>query len=273
MRTRISTSYVQTEGTGRHLLRGLARTFLYTVSVMVTGVLAYIGFFASPETVYASTVKPAANAYEQYLAEQVLESHAANLLQVFEVDQEIMEDPRPQTVYNSDTNWYLYEGYYMLGTRAAYRTWTHAFSLYRQGLIHGSDTSYQCTFFAQMWFYDVYGFNSSGNGPTGNGDAFALKVYNSAVYYDEDGVLHHLFKLDDHPETMGIISTTYPHVICVDEVDYEAGTITVSDGNVNGSGAIRIRQTYTLDEFYASTSGRMTFCNPTEELLETLKND
>ena len=242
-----------------------------TLLIVVCG-LAYLSLFPAPKIVYASTIKPSSNALEQYEAELILHEYSEHLLNVFEPQDISKQDLQQQIVYNSDVNWYLYEGYYPFNSVAANKAWSHARDLYYSGLIHGSSIHYQCTFFAQMWFYDVYGFNSSGNGPTGNGDTFALKVYETAVYYDDNGELHHLFKLDDHPESMGIVSISSPHVLCVDEVDYANGTITISDGNVSGSGDVRIRQTYTLSEFYSQNPGSYIFANPTQELLDMLKN-
>ena len=244
-----------------------------TVTVLSTLIL-YIGIFCMPQLVYAYTNPDTSNEYEEEVAVQKLASYSDNLLQVFDQEDPDLSGLLPEPVYHSDVNWYLYSGYYTKWSTPASRAWSHARDLYYRGLIHGSSTDYQCTFFAQMWFYDVYGFNSSGNGPSGNGDNFAMYVYNSAVYYDEEGVLHHLFKIDDHPETMGIvsISASSPHVLCVDEVDQRNDTITISDGNVMGNGEVRLRVTYSMSEFYRVNPGRYVFVNPTEELLEMLKN-
>lgn len=247
----------------------------HIIFAVIICIITYFSVFTKPSYIYASTIKPVSNGLEQNEAEYILTQYSDNLLHAFEQNQpdkeEILQNQKIQ--YNSDVNWYLYQGYYTVNSLPASKAWSHALNLYNSGLIHGSTTSYQCTLFAQMWFYDVYGFNSSGYGPTGNGDTFALKVYETAVYYDENGELHHLFKLDDHPESMGIvsISSSSPHVLCVDEVNYQNSTITISDGNVNGSGDVRIRVTYSLSEFYAVNPGSYIFANPTQVLLEMLR--
>ena len=135
-----------------------------------------------------------------------------------------------------------------------------------------------CTFFAQMWFYDQFGFNSSGNTPTGSGAQFASTVYQTAVYYDEEGVLQHYFEYGDKPMTMGIVSVSNSynpegHVLCVDEVDYLNDTITISEGNAYGSGDVRIRHTMSLSQFYALNPGYRVYVNPTPELINMIKGN
>ena len=180
-----------------------------------------------------------------------------------------------KTVYHSDCNYYMYSGHYSGSSVPGRRTWAHAYDLYYSGKIHGATAGRWCTFFAQMWFYDVFGFNSSGNSAAGNGNTFASVIYSTAVYRDEEGNLKHYFRYTDHPETMSICSiyrSSLPegHVLCIDEVDYENGTITVSEGNCNGVGDVRIRQTMTLSQFYANNPGYKVYVTPTEELLKMI---
>ena len=158
--------------------------------------------------------------------------------------------------------------------------WNHAFDLKNAGLIGGSSDDYQCTFFAQTWFYDVYGWNSSGPKlqGSGNGNEFTQVVYDAWTYEDDNGEEKHYFEFADAPSAGGLISIdyylssgdagTYGHIVCCDEVNYEEGYIVVSEGNTNGDGAISIRHKYTIDEFYVKHNGFMTFLNPTGKALE-----
>ena len=252
----------------------LKQVLSYLTITVTSAFILYVGIFCMPKLIYAYSNPILSNEYEEEVAVQRLTSYSENMLQAFEQEEPDLSGILPEPEYHSDVNWYLYSGFYTKWSAPAVKTWRHARDLYYKGLIHGSSTDYQCTFFAQMWFYDIYGFNSSGNGPSGNGDTFATYVYDANVYYDEDGEIHHLFKVDDHPETMGIISisASTPHVICVDEVDYRNGTITISDGNVLGNGEVRLRVTYSLEEFHQMYWGRFVYVNPSEELLEMLKN-
>lgn len=187
-----------------------------------------------------------------------------------------MEDLTVKPKYISNSNYYLYSGKFSAYSTPANRTWAHAYDLYYNGYIHGSNAGRWCTFFAQMWFYDVFGFNSSGNYATGDGKDFAYTVYQTATYYDEDGNLKHYFELNDHPETMSIVSVYMSreegHVLCVDEVDYENGTITISEGNPSGTGDVRIRETMSLDRFYSLNPGYKVYATPTEELLKMISS-
>lgn len=158
--------------------------------------------------------------------------------------------------------------------------WNHAYDLRNAGLLGGSSDDYQCTFFAQMWFYDVYGWNSSGPSlsSSGNGNEFTQIVYDAWTYEDENGETQHYFEFADAPCAGGLISIdyfltsgdagAYGHIICCDEVNYEEGYIVVSEGNYNGDGAVAIRHKYTLDDFYAKHNGYMSFLAPTGKALE-----
>ncbi len=202
-----------------------------------------------------------------------LDSERMTLLEEEEIEFRMIEMAVPE--YNTDCNYHLYSGHYGFYEKAAQKAWRHALDLYRRGLIHGADPDYQCTFFAQMWFYDVFGFNSTGSGSSGNGKDLAYRIYQTNVYYDEEGNLRHYFEISDKPQSMSILSITgmsHPsgHAMCIDEVDYENDMITFSDGNATGSGDVRIRVTMSIDEFYRQNPGRYVFVTPTLELLQML---
>lgn len=173
--------------------------------------------------------------------------------------------------YRGDFDYEEYSGTFGPYTDEAWSVWSHANVLYYQGLIHGSDNSRQCTFFAQMWFYDIYGFNSSLDGPSGDGAHFAYNVYYANTYLDDEGNICYLFSLDDFPKAMGLISirsSANPdgHVVCVDEADYFSNTITISDGNTTNIGDVTIRKEMSFDEFYSTYPGYYVYVNPTSEL-------
>ncbi|MBR4461370.1 MAG: CHAP domain-containing protein [Erysipelotrichaceae bacterium] len=239
--------------------------------------LVCITVFVMPHMIYAYTRGIPEDQIAE--AEMQMQNYQEISLDIFASEEEfVIEDPTIHPEYHSDCNYYLFSGYYTLGQKITSRVWKHAQSLYRQGLIHGSTTSYQCTLFAQMWFYDVYGFNSTRNMSSGNGKDVAYRVYAANTYYDEEGNLKHYFRLSSEPESMSIlsisgISNPYGHVMCIDEVDHVNGTITFSDGNVTNHGDIRIRVTMTIEEFNRKIPGYKIYAVPTEELLELLNND
>ena len=246
-------------------------------------VICTIAFFSIPKMIQAySYSQTSRNEYEINSAELLLNGYRENTLKVFEEDEYLQTieahfEIFPEPSYPEWLGFYDYKGWYSPGAYPASAAWRHAFDLYYSGKIHGATAGYWCTFFAQMWFYDMYGFNSSGNSPAGSGATFASKVYNTAVYYDEEGNLQHYFQYDDKPNTMGIVSiyNSYNpdgHVLCVDEVDYFNNTITISEGNVNGYGDVRIRQTMSLDTFYYLNPGYKVYVNPTPELIEKIAN-
>ncbi len=253
------------------------------INILIVNVVlvsfAYIVFFHM-NTVYAKNLKASYfNRYDSMIADQLLESYIDTSLYKDPDEAEFIskEDLIIKTVYHSDSNYYMYSGHFSGSSIPGYRTWSHAYELYNKGLIHGASAGRWCTFFAQMWFYDVFGFNSSGNMAAGNGNTFASTIYATAVYRDEEGNLKHYFRYSDHPETMSIVSiykSSIPegHVLCIDEVDYENGTITISEGNANGVGDIRIRQTMSLSQFYANNRGYKVYVTPTEELLKMISD-
>ncbi|MBO7677452.1 MAG: hypothetical protein J6S49_08060, partial [Erysipelotrichaceae bacterium] len=170
--------------------------------------LAYIAFFHM-RIVYARNLKASSfNDYQSHIADEMLESYTDTSLykDLDEVEFISKEDMIIKPVYRSDCNYYMYSGHFAGSSIPGYRTWAHAYELDNSGLIHGATPGRWCTFFAQMWFYDVFGFNSSGNIATGNGNTFASTVYATALYRDEEGNLKHLFRYTDHPEAMSIVS-------------------------------------------------------------------
>lgn len=254
---------------------------ILTIAI-ITAAAVYFLLFSLPHIIYAYTVNDDQIGFEEiYHADKLLKGYTDVSLDFFgeyEEEPELIENILPYPVYHSASNYYMYSGVYSVGSLPARKAWAHAYDLSRKRLIHGASRGYQCTFFAQMWFYDIYGFNSSGNGGSGDGKNFAYKVYQTHTYRDEEGKLCHWFELDSEPKTMGLISISgisneSGHIICVDEVDYVNNTITFSDGNYRNKGEVRIRVTMTLEQFYRTNPGRYTFVNPTLELLETLKED
>ena len=264
-----------------------ALCYILTVNLVLIAALTTTVFFL-PRIIEAYSVsRSAKDEFVSEKADRLLNSYKTASLLVFEQKEEL-ERPRmemdhyfdifPSPSYPQDVSfWHDYEGWYSSGSWAAYEAWGHAYDLYYQGKIHGATAGRWCTFFAQMWFYDMYGFNSSGySGGTGSGAQFASTVYNTALYYDEEGNLCHYFEYGDQPMTMGIVSVynSYNpdgHVLCVDEVDYINGLITISEGNADGNGDVRIRQTMSLDTFYYLNPGYRVYVNPTPELINSLK--
>lgn len=159
----------------------------------------------------------------------------------------------------SNFNYEIYAGKrYGYTSPVATMIWQRAIQMRRENKIHGSTTDPfgGCTLFAQMWFYDHYGFNSSGNGSSGNGKSFAQKVINT--YPDK-------FERGKSPAPGGLVSLQYGqygHVMCVDAVNYEDGTITISDANHTSSGGVRIMETMTLADFYTKWKAVYVYANP-----------
>ena len=263
--------------------------YILTINLTLIAVFATSIFFL-PRIINAySTVRANKVMFAAEQADRLLNGYKSASLLVFEEKEELTQPTLemdhyfeifPSPSYPQDVAfWHEYAGWYSPGSYAAYDAWGHAYDLYYQGKIHGATPGRWCTFFAQMWFYDMFGFNSCGySGGTGSGAQFASKVYNTALYYDEEGNLCHYFEYGDKPMTMGIVSvyTSYNpdgHVLCVDEVDYVTGMITISEGNAYGSGDVRIRHTMSLDTFYALNPGYRVYVNPTPELINSMKEN
>jgi len=148
--------------------------------------------------------------------------------------------------------------------------WNKIGQLRKQGTLSTNAARYNCTEFANYWFYCVYG---EGHVLKGDGNAMVTNLLNSSY-----GQEH--FYLGSSPAPGGIYSigssyTQKGHVGCVDAVDYENQTITISEGNYGGGAngtintGIRIRVTMTFDEFYqyvkntgGSQSSWVMFANP-----------
>ena len=254
-----------------------ALAYIFSVNIILL-VIILIATFSLPKIIEAyTTAQYNRTEYAMDRAEELLNRYRDTSLALFEKDEEekSIEDYFnifPQPEYPEDVDFYQCEGWFSPGSSVTRAAWRHAYDLYYSGKIHGATAGRWCTFFAQMWFNDMYGFNSSGNSPTGDGSQFVYTVYETAVYRDEEGNLKHYFEYGDRPMTMGIVSIRNSylpegHVICIDEVDYFENTITVSEGNVNGCGDIRIRHTMSLDTFYRIYPGRKTYVNPTPELI------
>ena len=260
-----------------------ALSYILAINILLLTIIV-IALFSLPEIIEAYAI--AQNNRSDYAvekADQLLRSYHDITMKVFEEDEWLNSIEAhfaifPEPSYPEDVEFYENTGWFSPGSNTAYRAWRHAYDLYYAGKIHGATAGRWCTFFAQMWFYDMFGFNSSGYSPTGSGASFASTVYNTAVYYDEEGNLRHYFQYDDKPMTMGIVSiyTSYNpdgHVLCVDEVDYFNNTITISEGNANGYGDVRIRQTMSLDTFYYLNPGYKVYISPTPELIAMINGN
>ena len=150
-------------------------------------------------------------------------------------------------------NYEMYGGeYYSFDHPVAQQMWAHADYLHANGLIYGSTTNYfqGCTYFAQMWFYDVWGFNSSA-GKSGDGAHF----YENVIKAHPDK-----FELGYSPSAGGVASLSYNHVVCIDYVDYENDIIIISDGNYR-AGGVRIRNQMSLSEWMSNNRGAK-YANP-----------
>ncbi|MDO5440327.1 MAG: CHAP domain-containing protein [Erysipelotrichaceae bacterium] len=147
--------------------------------------------------------------------------------------------------------------------------WNTIGQLRREGTLSTYATRYNCTEFANYWFYCVYG---EGFVLSGDGHSMVSNLLNS-----DYGKEH--FYLGSSPAPGGIYSigsssSKYGHVGCVDAVDYENKTITISEGNYGGvhgtiNAGIRIRKQMTFDEFYqyvnatgGGQSSWVMFANP-----------
>ena len=245
----------------------LLNSFLLIIISSFIFVVPYIILAENDENIEDDNIVEAEKYFNNY---RNLNLNNNQDIQEFVIEEDSIE-------YNTECNYYMFSGYYTYNERITQRVWNHAMDLYYQGLIHGA-TPYQCTFFAQMWFYDVYGFNSTGYGPSGNGGDMVYKIYSANTYYDELGNLKYYFELSNEPKSRSILSVTgmsHPlgHVICIDEYDEKNNTITFSDGNVTNNSDIRIRVTMTMEEFYRQNPGNYVFATPTDELLQLLQDN
>ena len=150
--------------------------------------------------------------------------------------------------------------------------WNRIGKLRRQGVLSTYAARYNCTEFANYWFYCLYG---EGFVLSGDGKTMVSNLLNS-----EYGKEH--FYLGSSPAPGAIYSigsayTEFGHVGCVDAVDFKNQTITISEGNYGGGAkgtintGIRIKVTMSFDEFYSyvrntggSQSSWVLFANPKE---------
>jgi len=175
---------------------------------------------------------------------------------------ECIKEAKKHVIYQSDFDYLKYSGDHEYGTLINQMIWNHAFKLYDDGIITGADRDYQCVLFAQMWFYDVYQFNSSKNGAAGDGGRFVDAIYNNWLDEDKNNPY---FEYSDKPVKKGLVSIRTKHeghIICIDDINEEEGTITISDGNYDCKGSIRLRYTMSLDEFYDLYNGTYIYLNP-----------
>ena len=252
-----------------------SKNLKYRLKSFIVTLFALILLFSVPNYISADEEADPVDIAE---AEKYLNNYRGVTIDLYNHEEELVieEDEVAKPTYHTDCNYYLYSGYYYFGERVTHKVWNHAMDLYRQGAIHGA-VPYQCTFFAQMWFYDVYGFNSTGWGPSGNGGDMAYKVYAANTYYDDEGNFKHYFEISSEPKSMSILSVSgmsHPlgHVMCIDEYDPETNMITFSDGNVTNNSDIRIRVTMSYDEFRRQNPGYYVFATPTDELLQLIND-
>ena len=170
----------------------------------------------------------------------------------------------------------IFNGYTDL---TSYQIWSHINALRKEGVIGYRTSMWNCTAFAQSWFYELYGVNAL----YGNGRDMVNNLLSENNELVGDWGAKHFYR-GSSPAPGGIFSIGSPaganHVGCVDSVDYENKTITFSDGNTNGAAnstsTISIRRTKTFDEFAAyvkascahhgSTAGCwVTYANPNKE--------
>lgn len=148
--------------------------------------------------------------------------------------------------------------------------WNKIGQLRNKGILSTNATRYNCTEFANYWFYLLYG---EGHILSGDGHSIVTNLLNSNY-----GKEH--FYLGSSPAPGGLYSigsstSKYGHVGCVDAVDYENKIITISEGNYGGGASgtintgIRTKVTMTFDEFYQyvnavgkSQSSWVMFANP-----------
>lgn len=176
--------------------------------------------------------------------------------------------------YTGELDWPSLTGKHQRGSTKAEIIWGKALNYHKAGKIGGSTTNPNagCTYFAQLWFYEVYGMNSSGPGlgPSGNGDQFAEVVLEN--YPDK-------FEKGREPAPGGLLSIKYTsgkwsgygHIVCIDEVEYTnaahtEGWVTFSDGNYDGAGGVRIRERMSLKDFKNNWNGQYKYVNPKHKI-------
>ena len=151
--------------------------------------------------------------------------------------------------------------------------WKEINALRRTGVIGYGTAAWNCTAFAQAWFYKIYGVNAL----YGNGRDMVNNLLNPNNALVGDWGATHFYR-GSSPAPGGIFSIggVGNHVGCIDSVDFKNKTITFSDGNTNGaanaSSTISIKRTLSFDSFqtyvkaccaaHGSGSCWVTFANP-----------
>lgn len=170
--------------------------------------------------------------------------------------------------YSGDIGFSKYDG------KSSSSIWADIQKQRNAGNIGSGTEMWNCTAFAEAWFYEIYGVDAL----YGNGCNMVENLLKSDFGKEN-------FYRGSSPAPGGIFSigSAYGanHVGCIDAVDYENKTITFSDGNTNGAAdstsTIRIKKTMTFEEFQThikasrmattgSSSGWITFANPNEGL-------
>ena len=157
-----------------------ALTYILTVNILFMMIVG-IAFFSVPKMIHAYAVsKNNKTDFAMDRAEKTMINYRNVSLTPFEEEERTLEDhfnifPAPS--YPEEISfWHEYSGWYGPVSYAEYAAWGDDYDMYNAGKIHGATAGRWCTFFAQMWFYDQFGFNSSGNTPTGSGAQFASTV-------------------------------------------------------------------------------------------------
>ena len=152
----------------------------------------------------------------------------------------------------------------------AIQIWNKIGNLRKQGVLSTYASRYNCTEFANYWFYCVYG---EGFVLRGDGNEMVTNLLNSD--YGKEHFYQGSSPAPGAIYSIGSPNSEHGHVGCVDAVDFENQIITISEGNYGGGASgtintgIRIRKTMTFDEFYryvrntgGSQSSWVMFANP-----------
>ena len=140
------------------------------------------------------------------------------------------------------------------------------------GVIGNDTAAFNCTAFAEYWFYENYGYDGLG----GDGKNMVRNLL--ALSNNPNSKAYGKWYQGSEPAPGGIISmgnlTDANHVLVVDAYDKERGIVTISEGNANGAASkgapwassINIKKEMTMSELenYAtglcSRHGGMTGC-------------
>jgi len=129
-------------------------------------------------------------------------------------------------------------------------SWAETEALRSAGIVNAEKRN--CTAYAQAWFWNHYHLSPM----RGNGGEMAL---NLVLLYPEKFTLYQdivpgavVSVLDS--DYMSAAGRIYGHVLCIDAVDWEAGTVTVSHGNTRFPGnvdGIEANSTVSISDFKA----------------------